>query len=182
MRILEADPKALLGELKNTLIFQNLSAEELKRISSTGELLGYSAGETVVTQDSVSRYLYVLLEGSVDIMVRGKEREQIRISSVGAGDVFGEASIFMDVRRTASAIAGGEIRIFSISRERLFEYCNGEPRAGLKIFTFIIYSLLRKLSVINKDLAMERESMVTEEDLEKLKDLFPKTLDEMLKK
>jgi len=112
--------------------------------------------------------------------VRGKEKDSIRISGVESGDVFGEASIFMDVRRTASAVARTEVRLISMSREQLFEYCNENPKAGLKIFTFVIYSLLRKLSIVNKDLAIERESMVTQEDLDLLKGFFPKSIDEII--
>jgi len=170
----------ILEELKSTLILQNLSLDELRGVAAACEQWEYAGGESIVTQDSVSRYLYILLDGSVDIMVRGKERENVRVSAVEKGDVFGEASMFLDVRRTASAIARGPVRLVSMSREQLFEFCNANPTAGLKIFTFIIYSLLRKLSGVNRDLAVERESMVTQEDLDRLKDLFPKTIDQIL--
>jgi len=180
MRQIPINRDLVLNELKDTLILQNLSVEELQRIVGSCEQWEYATGEPIVTQDSVSRYLYILLSGSVDIMLRGKEKESIRISGVETGDVFGEASIFMDVRRTASAIARTPVRLVSLSREQLFEYCNANPKAGLKIFTFIIYSLLHKLSGVNKDLAVERESMVTQEDLDKLKSLFPKTIDELM--
>ncbi|MBU0955906.1 MAG: cyclic nucleotide-binding domain-containing protein [Spirochaetes bacterium] len=180
MRQLPIKKNILRDELKDTLIFQHLSNDEFKPLLEACEQWEYAPGEAIVTQDSVSRYLYLLLGGSVDIMVHGKEKENIRISHIEKGDVFGEASIFLDVRRTASAIARDSARIISFSREAIFEYCNQNPRAGMKIFTFIIYSLLRKLSVINKDLAMERESMVTPEDLDMLKNMFPKTIDEIV--
>lgn len=180
MRQIPLKKSALKDELKDTLIFQHLSNDELRPLLDACEQWEYSAGEAIVTQDSVSRYLYILLAGSVDIMVHGKEKENIRISSIEKGDVFGEASIFLDVRRTASAVARGTARIVSFSREAIFDYCNNNPKAGMKIFSFIIYSLLRKLAVINKDLAMERESMVTPEDLDMLKNMFPKTIDEII--
>lgn len=173
-------PELLMEELRNTLIFQSLSLDELRKLTKLAEVWEYSAGEAVVTQDSVSHYLYVLLQGKVDIMVRGKEKENVRVSEINKGDVFGEASMFMDMRRTASAFATGEVMLASFSREAFFEYCNESPRAGLKIMTFIIYSLLRKLSFVNKDLAIEREMVVTPEDIERLKALFPKTIDELL--
>ncbi|MBN1518926.1 MAG: cyclic nucleotide-binding domain-containing protein [Spirochaetales bacterium] len=180
MRQLPVNHDPMLQELAATLILQNLSLEELRRIIGVCEHWEYAPGEAIVTQDSVSRYLYILLSGSVDIMVRGAEKEQVRVSGVEKGDVFGETSMFMDVRRTASVVARTQVRLVSISRDHIFEYCNAMPTAGLKILTFIIYSLLRKLNTMNRDLALERESMVTQEDLDTLKDLFPKTLDQII--
>ena len=182
MRQIPIKKENILEELKATLIFQNLSVEELKKIVNCCEQWEYAPAESIVTEDSVSRYIYILLKGSIDITVRGKEKDSIRISGIESGDVFGEASIFMDVRRTASAVARTEVRLVSMSREQLFEYCNENSKAGLKIFTFIIYSLLRKLSIVNKDLAIERESMVTQEDIDLLKGFFPKSIDEIIGK
>jgi len=182
MRQIRVKPDLLIEELRNSLIFQSLSVEELKRVAGICEHWEYEDGEEVVTQDSVSRLLYVLLDGTVDVKVRGAEKEPVTVSAIQKGDVFGEAGLFMDVRRTASANAHGSIRLVSLHRDTFFTYCNENPRAGLKIFTFVIYSLLRKLGMASKDLALERESMVTPEDLERLKDLFPRSLEEIFKR
>ncbi|HOX19066.1 MAG TPA: cyclic nucleotide-binding domain-containing protein [Spirochaetales bacterium] len=182
MRQLRVKSDLLIEELRNTLIFQNLTVDELKRIAGICEHWEYEGGEEVVTQDSVSRVLYVLLDGTVDIKVRGVEATGVTVSAIQKGDVFGEAGLFMDVRRTASAIANGPIRFVSFNRDPFFAYCNDNPRAGLKIFTFVIYSLLRKLGATSKGLALERESMVTPEDLERLKDLFPRSIEEIFKR
>ncbi|TFG84288.1 MAG: cyclic nucleotide-binding domain-containing protein [Spirochaetales bacterium] len=180
MRQIPVKRELMMDELSDTLILQSLSVDELKHIIDICEHWEYEPGESIVTEDSVSPYLYILLEGSVDIMIRGKERENIRVSSVEKGDVFGETSIFVDVRRTASVIARTPIRLVNLSRDPLFTYCKENSKAGLKIFTFIIYSLIHKLSGVNKNLAFERESMVTQEDLERLKHLFPKSLEQIL--
>ncbi|MBP7095139.1 MAG: cyclic nucleotide-binding domain-containing protein [Spirochaetia bacterium] len=182
MRQLRVKSDLLIEELRNTLIFQNLTVDELKRIAGICEHWEYEGGEEVVTQDSVSRVLYVLLDGTVDIKVRGAESAGVTVSAIQKGDVFGEAGLFMDVRRTASAIANGPIRFVSFNRDPFFNYCNDNARAGLKIFTFVIYSLLRKLGATSKGLALERESMVTPEDLERLKDLFPRSIEEIFKR
>jgi CRP/FNR family transcriptional regulator, cyclic AMP receptor protein len=182
MRLFPVKLESLIEDLKNTFIFQSLTDDELKKLAPLCEHYEYEKDDIIVTQDSVSRFLYVLLSGTIAVTVRGKERENIFMSSLHKGDVFGEASIFMDVRRTANTVAAENLRLVAISRDKLFELCNDDPRVGLKIFTFIIYSLLRKLSLANRDLAMERESMVTKEDLDRLKDMFPKTIDEILRR
>jgi CRP/FNR family transcriptional regulator, cyclic AMP receptor protein len=171
----------LIRELKNAIILQNLVPWELKRFAKACEPRDYDSGEYLVEQDALGADLHILLEGAVDITVRGKGGEEVRVSEVRKGDVLGEASIFMDLPRTASAIARSPCLVAAVSRDRLFEFCERNPRAGLKIFGFVIYSLLRRLGSTSRELAHERESVVTAADLEELGACFPMSLEEMLK-
>ena len=171
----------LMRELKNAIILQNLNLRELKRFAKVCEPRDYDAGEYLVRQDALGSDLHILLAGSVDISVRGAGPEEVRVSEVRKGDVLGEASIFMDLPRTANAIARSACLVAAVSRERLFAYCERNPRAGLKIFSFVIYSLLRRLGSTSRELAHERESVVSAADLESLGACFPKSLEDMLK-
>ncbi len=180
MRTIIVKREILTEELKSTLVFQNLGVEELAALVVLCACREYDPSETIVAQDSEGRELYVLLRGDVDITLDGRERGGIHLGSVQTGDVFGEASIFLDVRRTANVVARGSVRLACISREAMLAYCNQHPHGGLKIFSFIIYSLLRRLSMASKDLAVGKESMVTQADLDRLKEFFPKTIDEIL--
>jgi CRP/FNR family transcriptional regulator, cyclic AMP receptor protein len=177
-RIIRSD--RLIAALKGSIILQNLSARELKRFAKICEPRDYDALERLVEQDAVGSDLHILLEGTLDISVRGKGGEDVLVSEVRKGDVFGEASIFMDLPRTASAIARGPCLVVAVSRDRLFGYCQRNPRAGLKIFGFVIYSLLRRLGSTSRELAAQRESVVTAADLEQLGACFPKSVEEML--
>jgi CRP-like cAMP-binding protein len=170
----------LIAEMRNAIILQNLTPRELKRFAKACEPRDYAAGERLVEQDALGSDLHILIEGSVDISVRGKGGEDVRVSEVRKGDVLGEASIFMDLPRTASAVARGPCLVAAISRDSLFAYCERNPRAGLKIFGFVIYSLLKRLGSTSRELAAQRESVLTAADLEELGAWFPKSLEEML--
>jgi CRP-like cAMP-binding protein len=170
----------LIRELKNAVILQNLSARELKRFAKVCEPRDYDPGEYLVKQDALGSDLHILLGGAVDITVRGQGADEVRVSEVKKGDVFGEASIFMDLPRTANAVARTACLVAAVGRDRLFDYCERNPRAGLKIFGFVIYSLLRRLGSTSRELAHERESVVTAADLESLGACFPKSLEDIL--
>ena len=171
----------LMRELKQAVILQSLGPRELKRFAKACELRDYDAGEYLVRQDALGSDLHVLLGGSVDITVKGAGSDEVPVSEVRKGDVLGEASIFMDLPRTANAIARTACLVAAVSRERLFTYCERNPKAGLKIFSFVIYSLLRRLGSTSRELAHERESVVSAADLESLGACFPKSLEDMLK-
>lgn len=171
----------LIEELGRTLILRKLSVGELKRFAAIGEVRSYVAGETLVRQGTVGTDLHIVLEGKVAIAVVGREGQEVPVSAVQQGDVLGEASIFMDVQRTASARAEKDgALVYAVPREKLFAYCEGNPKAGLKIFTFVIYSLLKRLGATTRELAWEREAVITREELERLQAYFPKSLEEML--
>jgi CRP/FNR family transcriptional regulator, cyclic AMP receptor protein len=170
----------LIRELRHAIILQNLTPRELRRFAKACEPRDYDSGEHLVEQDAIGSDLHILLAGTVDITVRGQGGDDVRVSEVRKGDVFGEASIFMDLPRTASAVARNACLVAAVSRERLFRYCERNPRAGLKIFSFVIYSLLRRLGSTSRELAHERESVVTAADLESLGACFPKSIEDIL--
>lgn len=170
----------LVRELSSTLIFKNLSARELRRFSRVCEIREYDGGEVLVEQDTVGSDLLVLLTGALDIRLRGRDGAEVTVNTIQKGDVLGEASIFTQLPRTASAVARGGCLVAIIPRESLFAFCDKNAKAGLKIFTFVIYSLLKRLGATTRDLVTERESLVTREDLENLRASFPKSLEDML--
>jgi hypothetical protein len=54
------------------------------------------------------------------------------------------------------------------------------PRAGLVMMTYIVFGLLEKLRSSNELIAQDKEFLVSSDDLEAMKSLFPPTVDEIL--
>lgn len=180
MRRVTIPKDRLIRELKSTLILQDLRPRELKRFAAICEIREYEAGERLVEQDSIGPDLDILLEGCVDVSLRGKDGIDRVVNTIQKGDVLGEASIFMSLPRTASALARGSCLVAAVHRDSLFAYCDRNAKAGLKIFTFVIYSLLKRLGATTRDLVAERESVVTRDELERMRSSFPQSLEDML--
>ncbi|MBN1523606.1 MAG: cyclic nucleotide-binding domain-containing protein [Spirochaetales bacterium] len=170
----------MIEKLKKVQIFETLAEEEIQKLITECEFIGYDNGETIIEQNESSTFLCGIIEGKVDVFASGEENKDIRIGSVYAGDIVGEASIFMDMNRTADVIAGSEVELVRITREKLSHFVNTLPRAGVKIFAFITFSLLRKLNSVNRELVYEKESAVTANDIERLKKFFSPTLEDYL--
>lgn len=171
----------LIRELGKTCILRDLSPRDLKSFAPICEIREYSTGEFVVEQDSLGHDLDILIEGTVEIRLRRiSGQEDVTVTLIQKGDVLGEAAIFMDLPRTASAIAKTSCVVAAVPRDKLFAFCDKNPKAGLKIFTVVIFSLLKRLGATNRDLVAERESVVTTDELERLRAHFPRSLEEML--
>lgn len=179
MKRMEINHEAIFTELRMVDMFQYFTDYELGEFIKICEGRECETGDRVLEQGNRDHELFILLTGSVDIRKRTGSDGEVPVSVLNAGDVFGEASIFLDVPRTASVAAREPVRLLFTTRDRLFNYCNSIPHAGLKIFSHIIYSLLNKLSASGAEVARERETMVTEQDMERLKEMFP-SLDQVI--
>ncbi|OHD55034.1 MAG: hypothetical protein A2Y33_14595 [Spirochaetes bacterium GWF1_51_8] len=158
----------LIESLKSANIFHYLNDKELEEIINLSQFYSFEAGEKVIDEGDVSAHLYVVINGLTEVYVKNEIGEFVYISPIGKGDVFGEAAIFMDVKRTANIIAKERLEVLRISRTKFVHYIKYYPSAGVKILTLIIYSLLRKLREANQEIALERANYYKHEEMDTL--------------
>jgi MFS family permease len=71
-----------------------------------------TAGTVVLTQGEAGDLFYVLESGAVDIV-----RDGVVVTTLAAGDCFGEIALLRDVPRTASVVATEDCVLQTLSRE-----------------------------------------------------------------
>ncbi len=158
-----------LEELQQLLFFRPLSADEIQDFVGKGEILACEFDDRIVKEGEFDPSFYVVIRGSVNVMVKQKS-EEVFICAIGAGDVFGEASIFSKVKRTAAVIAAEETVLLRIQRPSMMSFIKENPRGGNKVLMLIIFSLLRKLRGTNQELAFERRLDINQDDVDALVD------------
>lgn len=163
----EAETEAYLEEIRSLLLFRPLNANEVQRLVNRAEILTFEEGERIVSEGEVDPSFFIVIRGTVSVMV-SQEQSEVFICSIGAGDVFGEAAMFMKVKRTADVVAAGDAVLLRIERPELMSFIKDFPTAGNKILMLIIYSLLRKLRDANQELAFERRADIQQDDVDSL--------------
>jgi CRP/FNR family transcriptional regulator, cyclic AMP receptor protein len=149
-------------------IFKFLSEEEKKALRESSEIALYGDKENIITEGAVHPYIFAVIKGSVHVMVSEIDGRQVYICTIGDGDVFGEAGIFLKMKRTANVVSTGECVILRIKRENILGFVKKYPSAGIKILIVIIYSLLRKLRDANQEIAFERKTDFDQDDVDSL--------------
>lgn len=149
-----------MSQIQKIRFFSCLSSEELNALLCISTLIEYNKGEKILFQDEVGDALFAVVRGSVDVSINDISDNEVVISSIKSGEVFGEAAIFMTARRTASITAASDTTVIRIKRKDLLSYFRSNPQAGNKILTLIILSLLRKLKNTNEDLVLEKQSEI----------------------
>lgn len=93
-------PKVIRGHIESLPVFSHFHEQHLDEIIAKSELKALKRGVTVVKQGDLSRELFILLEGSVEITRQQENREEW-ISDLGSVSIFGEASLVDDSPRAA---------------------------------------------------------------------------------
>jgi CRP-like cAMP-binding protein len=155
-----------LEDLNKVLFFKFLTEEEKKELLDLSEVITYASGEIIIAEGEIQPYIFTVMQGTVNVIVNEKKRKEVFICSIGSGDVFGEAGIFLKVKRTAKVISAEDTTILRIKRDKILGFIKKHKDSGIKILMLIIYSLLRKLREANQEIAFERKSDVTQEDID----------------
>jgi len=167
MQEMEKNKTTLIEQIKGIKIFQYLSEKEREHILDISKIIQFDEKEMIITEGETSPYFYAVLEGTVNITVKETGGKDVFISPLGSGDVFGEAAMFLNTKRTASVISSDAILI-QIERTDLIDFIKKHSNAGVKIMLLIIYSLLNKLRDANQEIAFERKTSFNQEEIDTL--------------
>ncbi len=93
----------------------------------------YGASEVIFEEGTIGRELYVVLDGTVEI-VRDAPNQRIVIATLGKGEFFGEMAVIDSSPRSATAIAGApNTRVISINHARFVYLVAEQPAFALMI-------------------------------------------------
>ncbi len=178
MKEIKTDKEAFINTLKSTKIFSMMKEEEIKDIISVGEILEYDENEEIIKEGEINPNMYVIIKGAVSIIIKQQlddgSVKDIYISTIGEGDIIGEAAIFSNFRRTAHAVVQMKLTTLKIERKKFIEFINAHPASGIKLLMLIIFSLLNKLKEVNHELAFERKATIDQTDIDSLMNEFMK--------
>ena len=109
-----------LNILENTTLFRGLDREVLASIITKAERRHYSSGDYIIREDAPGDFLYVILQGQVQIAKTIQAIGRQAIHDFGPGDFFGEMALLDDKPRSAEAIALEASELLLLSKT-LFE-------------------------------------------------------------
>jgi len=113
------------GELiQSARLFDNLAADQLKRLLPLFELVEYQAGESILVQGQPAEKIFFLLQGQVEVL-----NDQIPIFTLRRrGDIFGESSMLADQPCRVGVRALDLVRMLSIKGLELGSALNNDEK------------------------------------------------------
>jgi CRP-like cAMP-binding protein len=116
--------------LKKIPIFSELSDSELQKILDAPEngIIEYGMKETIIKESEVGDCMYIVLDGTVEVLMRGLGRE-IAIATLRPGDFFGEQALTVvdeTGRRNATVKSMNMAKLFKIDKKFVRLSLSGE--------------------------------------------------------
>lgn len=117
----------ILDVLSNTSperfpIFHGLSVADIARLTTRAIVIGCNEGDVVLRQGSREEMVFVVLDGSVDVVRDGQA-----IARLSPGGVFGEVAFLVRVPRTADIVAASDSRLICLRPSTLSALIATEP-------------------------------------------------------
>lgn len=125
-------------------LFGGLTVEELCLIKSCFKEEEYAPGEAILRQGDSNDRVFFITTGSVEIVKHAQDEHSPdrHISTLEAGDTFGEMELIDIQPCAASAIATSEVVVLTFTGYDLYRL----SKTHLKTYSMIIMNLAREIS------------------------------------
>ncbi len=121
--------------LKNIDVFSELSPGEINDFLASAQKKRYPHGSIVIQRGDLGDIIYLILKGSVKVVLTHIEGREIILNVMKTGDYFGEMSVFDYMPRSATIIAEEDCEFLMIYREALTNQIRKNPQIALKMLS-----------------------------------------------
>ena len=128
-------------------IFRALTMAELNQMMTIVTEAKFKDGEVIVKEGDRSNGLFVITDGSCDVLVSNK-----RVATIQAGTYIGEVSWIDGAPRSATVRARGPVEVLFFERKSLLRLMSKNPGLAVKILGTIAQILAKRLRITNEKL------------------------------
>lgn len=123
----EEQQKWIEHSLSRIPILKSLGQEDVQSLAAGVCVEQYGTGEEIVHQGDVGDTMYLIQQGTCDVVVEKKGAYAQKVATLSVGNYFGEMSLLTGEQRTATVIAQGDATLISISRQAFHDIIVADP-------------------------------------------------------
>ena len=146
--------KAIWG-LEKLDLFNNLNPMELQEITKIANKVFYHKGSIITDKDNKSRDVFVLVDGSIDIV----SLKGVPLYRISKGEVFGELAMISSIQRSAVAVSREDSWVVVLNINHLEHLGEEYPDIYSKVTKNLVHSLGVKLARANKLIELLKEEL-----------------------
>jgi CRP-like cAMP-binding protein len=121
-----ADKRA--EQLKRVPLFSQCSKSDLEFLVTRMDEVTLPAGRTLITEGMPADTFYILLQGEVEVTVKGKPRARL-----GAGEFFGEIGMMDRGKATATVVSKTPLDVLVMSHPQFRDAIKGNPAIAMNV-------------------------------------------------
>ncbi len=123
--------------LKNIPLFAGLHEQELTQLSRHFIKRNYPKGQILFHKGDEGGNLYIILRGSLKIVLPSSDQEEIILAILTIGEVVGELSFIDGKQRSATVVAAEDTDVLSLKRDDFLKFLSNNFNAVRKIFEIL---------------------------------------------
>lgn len=150
--------------LRNVPVFAGFSKRELREVERIVHHRNYQANEVIFRQGDPGLGMYVIIQGSVQIVNNENPDNPIVYSELSDGDFFGDLALVDDANRSATALSSGETRLISFFRPELQSIITRFPAIGNKVLMNLAKVIASRLRKTNDYLSAAQQKQSDEKE------------------
>jgi serine/threonine protein phosphatase PrpC len=139
-------------------LFRPLNDREILRVLQVTDVVRYADGEVVIQEGERGDELFIVLEGSVDVM-----RGEAKLTALSPGEHVGEMALIRSQPRSATVKSAGPSELMFIRRADFFEILRNEHQLAVKLLWQFLGVLADRLAETSRELGEARSELAAED-------------------
>ncbi len=135
--------------LKQQVLLEDLSTQELSRMSKAIRKLNVKKGEAIFKEKEETKGLYLIHSGKIEISKVTTDGWKQTLAAFSKGHFFGELSILEKRKHEASALATEDTEILLLGKEDFEKMEKDDPELAFKIMKKIALVMCKNLRRMN---------------------------------
>ncbi len=123
----------LVGQLGQTLLFNGLDPDELRRLAGIAREAKLAAGAVLFNQGDESDGLYVITAGILRVYLTAEDGREATVNLSEEGEVIGEMALLDGLPRSAGAAALTEAKLVFIPRKPFLDLLDSSSKLARQI-------------------------------------------------
>ncbi len=125
-------------------LLDDLNGEEKQELFLGSDQIAVGPGDVLLTKGDGGDAMYLILEGAVEVSLTHNRQRRV-LTTLGAGQLFGEAAFLMKTPRSADVSAIADTLLLSISNQAFDELGENSPSVALKVLRNLSRTLCLRL-------------------------------------
>lgn len=119
--------------MNRLVIFEGLNEDMIGLLTPMFEVFSCQPGTVIFQQGDQAEFLYVVIDGKVDMSFKPYDGIPMTISHVDKGGLFGWSAVVGSDTYTSTAVAIEDLEAYRIHGSDLRKFCREHPEAGKDI-------------------------------------------------
>jgi len=127
--------------LESVPLFKDVDEDILNLLEPLFEPYSCPAEAVIFEQGDPAHYMYLVLEGSVEMRYKPYDGPPLTITNLAEGSIIGWSAVIGNTTYTSGAVSKEDIHAIRMSKRDLYKLCSKEPEAGRIILNLLAESV-----------------------------------------